>query len=115
MSMNNTPPGNQPLRSAAWAACKTSSVLPTPASLATADTRTGGPLHWPDPASPKDISYLVGHSSTSFTETAYRHEIRPALTDNATAVNRILKANATPSWPAPAPGKPLAPQLAPET
>ena len=43
----------------------------------------------------EDISDLVGHSSTSVTETVYRHEIRPALTDNATAVNRILKANAT--------------------
>ncbi len=43
-----------------------------------------------------------------------RHEIRPAVTDNATAVNRILKANAT--EPAcPCPGKPLAPQLASET
>jgi hypothetical protein len=43
----------------------------------------------------EDISDLVGHSSTSFTETVYRHEIRSALTDNAAAVNRILKANAT--------------------
>ena len=57
----------------------------------------------------EDISDLVGHSSTPVTETVYRHEIRPALTDNATAVNRILKANA-PSWPASAPGKPLAPE-----
>jgi hypothetical protein len=36
----------------------------------------------------EDISDLVGHSSTSVTETVYHHEIRPALTDNATAVNR---------------------------
>ncbi len=36
----------------------------------------------------EDIIDLVGHSSTSVTETVYRHEIRPALTDNATAVNR---------------------------
>ena len=43
----------------------------------------------------ENISDLVGHTSTSVTETVYRHEIRPALTDNATAVNRILKANAT--------------------
>jgi integrase len=43
----------------------------------------------------EDISDLVGHSSTPVTETVYRHEIRPALTDNATAVNRTLKANAT--------------------
>jgi hypothetical protein len=43
----------------------------------------------------EDISDLVGHSSTSDTETVYRHEIRPAVTVNATAVNRILKANVT--------------------
>ena len=43
----------------------------------------------------EDISDLVGHSSTSVTETVYRHEIRPALTDNASAMNRTLKANAT--------------------
>ena len=44
----------------------------------------------------EDISDLGGHSSsTPVTETVYRHEIRPAVTDNATAVNRILKANAT--------------------
>jgi integrase len=42
----------------------------------------------------EDISDLVGHSSTSVTETVYRHEIRPALTKGATAMNRILKANA---------------------
>ena len=41
------------------------------------------------------ISDLVGHSSTSVTETVYRHEVRSALTDNAPAMNRILKANAT--------------------
>ncbi len=35
----------------------------------------------------EDITDLVGHSSTSVTETVYRHGIRPALTDNATAVN----------------------------
>ena len=61
-----------------------------------------------------DISDLVGHTSTSVTETVHRHEIRPALTDNATAVNRILKANAT-ELACPRLGKPLAPQLAPET
>jgi integrase len=42
----------------------------------------------------EDISDLVGHSSTSVTETVYRHEIRPALTKGATAMNRILQANA---------------------
>ena len=63
----------------------------------------------------EDISDLVGHSSsTPVTETAYRHEIRPALTNNVTAVNRILKANAT-KLACPCYGKPLAPQLAPET
>ena len=62
----------------------------------------------------EDITDLVGHSSTSVTETVYRHEIRPAVTDNATAVNRILKANAT-ELACPCSGKPLAPQLAPET
>jgi integrase len=39
----------------------------------------------------EDISDLVGHSSTSVTETVYRHEIRPALTTGATAMNKILK------------------------
>ena len=43
----------------------------------------------------EDISDLVGHSSTAVTETVYRHEIRPALTKGATAMNRILKAKAT--------------------
>jgi len=62
----------------------------------------------------ENISDLVGHTSTSVTEPVYRHEIRPALTDNATAVNRILKANAT-ALACPCSGKPLAPQLAPET
>ena len=43
----------------------------------------------------EDITDLVGHSSTSVTETVYRHEIQPALTETAPAVNRTLKANAT--------------------
>lgn len=30
------------------------------------------------------------HSGTSVTETVYRHEIRPALTTGATAMNKIL-------------------------
>ena len=62
----------------------------------------------------EDISDLVGHSSTSVTEMVYRHEMRPALTESATGVDRILKANAT-ELACPGPGKPLAPQLAPET
>ena len=45
----------------------------------------------------EDISDLVGHSSTAVTETVYRHEIRPALTKGATAMNRILKARAAQS------------------
>ena len=45
----------------------------------------------------EDISDLVGHSSASVTETVYRHEIRPALTKGATAMNRILKAKAAQS------------------
>ena len=42
----------------------------------------------------EDISDLVGHSGTSVTETVYRHEIRPALTMGATAMNKILKKQA---------------------
>jgi integrase len=41
-----------------------------------------------------DTSDLLNHSSTSVTETVYRHEIRPALTKGATAMNRILGADA---------------------
>jgi hypothetical protein len=37
-----------------------------------------------------DISDLMGHSGTSVTESVYRHEIRPALTTGATAMNKIL-------------------------
>jgi integrase len=39
----------------------------------------------------EEISQLVGHVSTSVTETVYRHEIRPALTKGATAMDKILK------------------------
>ena len=38
----------------------------------------------------EDISDLMGHSGTAVTETVYRHEIRPALTTGATAMNKIL-------------------------
>jgi len=38
----------------------------------------------------EDISDLVGHSGTTVTESVYRHEIRPALTTGATAMNKIL-------------------------
>ena len=40
----------------------------------------------------QEISDTVGHKSTHVTETVYRHEIRPALTKGATAMNRILEA-----------------------
>jgi integrase len=39
----------------------------------------------------EDISQLVGHVSTSVTETVYRHEIRPALTKGAAAMDKIFK------------------------
>ena len=39
----------------------------------------------------EDISQLVGHVSTSVTETVYRHEIRPALTKGAAAMDSIFK------------------------
>ena len=38
----------------------------------------------------EDISDLMGHSGTTVTESVYRHEIRPALTTGATAMNKIL-------------------------
>jgi integrase len=38
----------------------------------------------------EDISLLVGHVSTSVTETVYRQEIRPALTRGATAMDKIF-------------------------
>jgi hypothetical protein len=49
----------------------------------------------------EDIRDLVGHGSTSGTETVYRHEIRPALTKGTTVMNRIMKANAKVAWPEP--------------
>ena len=39
----------------------------------------------------EDISQLVGHVSTSVIETVYRHEIRPALTKGAAAMDEIFK------------------------
>ena len=47
------------------------------------------------PRPEKSRRVLKLHSSTAVTETVYRHEIRPALTDNASAMNRTLKANVT--------------------
>ena len=39
----------------------------------------------------EDISDLMGHSGTTVTETVYRHEIRPALTKGAEAMDKIFK------------------------
>ena len=39
----------------------------------------------------EEISDLMGHSGTTVTETVYRHEIRPALTKGATAMDKILR------------------------
>jgi hypothetical protein len=55
----------------------------------------------------EDISDLVGHSGTTVTETVYRHQIRPALTTGATAMNKIL-AKERPRLPA---GEPFTPRL----
>jgi len=38
----------------------------------------------------EDISLLVGHVATNVTETVYRHEIRPALTKGAVAMDKIF-------------------------
>ena len=38
----------------------------------------------------EDISQLVGHVSANVTETVYRHEIRPALTKGAVAIDKIF-------------------------
>ncbi|WP_155357927.1 site-specific integrase [Acrocarpospora macrocephala] len=43
----------------------------------------------------EDISGLVGHGSTHVTETVYRHEIRPALTKGAQAMDKIFKKRTT--------------------
>jgi site-specific recombinase XerD len=58
----------------------------------------------------EDISDLVGHSGTSVTEAVYRHEIRPALTKGATAMDEILgKRSPTPTNP----DRQMAPRVAP--
>jgi len=38
----------------------------------------------------EDISQLIGHVSTNVTEAVYRHEIRPALTKGAAAMDKIF-------------------------
>lgn len=59
----------------------------------------------------EDISDLVGHSGTTVTETVYRHEIRPALTTGATAMDKILAKERT-SARLPR-GEPATPRLTP--
>lgn len=54
----------------------------------------------------ENISDLVGRSSTSVTETVYRHDIRHALTKGATPMNRSLKAKAAKPTK-PSSGKPI--------
>jgi integrase len=41
----------------------------------------------------EQISQLVGHKSTQVTETVYRHELRPVLTEGAEAMDEILPRN----------------------
>jgi integrase len=57
----------------------------------------------------EDISDLVGHSGTTVTETVYRHEIRPALTTGATAMDKILTKKRSPVRPPE--GEPVTPQM----
>ncbi len=42
----------------------------------------------------EEIARLVGHTSTHVTETVYRQEIRPALTEGAVAMDKIFKPRA---------------------
>jgi integrase len=41
----------------------------------------------------EQISPLVGHKSTQITETVYRHQLRPVLTERAEAMDDLLSAN----------------------
>jgi len=38
----------------------------------------------------EDINDLMGHSGTTVTESVYRHEIRPALTQGAEVMDKIF-------------------------
>ena len=38
----------------------------------------------------EEISRLMGHSSSNVTETVYRHQIRPVITDGAEAMDKIF-------------------------
>ena len=59
----------------------------------------------------EDISDLAGHSGTTVTETVHRHEIRPALTTGAAAMDKILTTKRTPARPPT--GEPATPGMAP--
>ncbi|MFI5953775.1 tyrosine-type recombinase/integrase [Cryptosporangium sp. NPDC051539] len=39
------------------------------------------------------IARLVGHASTTVTETVYRHELRPVITEGADIIGRVFKPN----------------------
>lgn len=45
--------------------------------------------------SPEEISDLCGHSGTSITESAYRHQLRPVLLNGAVAMDRIFGSGGT--------------------
>ena len=45
----------------------------------------------------KHISRLVGHSSTTTTETIYRKRIRPAIVHGADVMNRIFPGETNPN------------------
>jgi integrase len=42
----------------------------------------------------EDVSWLVGHSSTSVTELVYRHRIRPVIQSRATIMDRLFGSSA---------------------
>jgi integrase len=41
----------------------------------------------------EQISLLLDHKSTQVTETVYRHQLRPVLTEGAEAMDELLPAN----------------------
>lgn len=40
----------------------------------------------------EDISQLVGHSGTTFTELVYRHQLKPVIQTGATVMDRLFGA-----------------------
>lgn len=40
----------------------------------------------------EDISQLVGHSGTTFTELVYRHQLKPVIQTGATVIDRLFGA-----------------------